>query len=1108
VRIFRAFLFVVLFSVAFVAAQQQPPQQSRPPAQQEEEEGPPRERMSAQTFAGLRLRSLGPALTSGRVVALAVNPRNRAHYFVGAASGGVWKTTNAGTTFTPVFDAQGSYSIGALAMDPKNANVVWVGTGENNSQRSVSYGDGVYKTEDGGRTWRKMGLEKSEHIAKILIDPRDANVVYVAAQGPLWGPGGDRGLYKTTDGGKTWRKVLEISENTGVTDLAMDPEEPDVLYAAAWQRRRHYWTLINGGPESALYKSTDAGANWTRLRGGLPNVELGRIGLAISPVDRNVIYATVEAADRRGGIFVSTDRGMNWERRNSFDQTAMYYGKIFADPKDRERIYVMNVQIMVSDDGGRNLRPLNSRSKHVDNHVLWIDPADPHYYLVGCDGGLYESFDRGDNWQFKANLPVTQFYQITVDNAAPFYSVYGGTQDNYTLGGPARTRNNHGISNADWFVVVGGDGFHVRVDPDDPNTVYGESQYGGLVRFDRRTGERVGIQPSVGKGESPLRWNWDSPLIISPHSRTRLYFGANRLFRSDDRGDSWRAVSPDLTRQIDRNKLPVMGKVWGVDAVAKHASTAFYGNISALAESPLSEGLIYVGTDDGLIQITTDGGRNWQKYEKIPGVPENALVSRILPSQHDAHTVYAAFNNHQNADFAPYLLKSTDAGKTWVSLKGDLPANGPVWAIAEDHVNPDLLFVGTEFALYFTLDGGKRWIRLRGGMPTIAVRDLAIQKRENDLAVGTFGRGIYILDNYAPLREVTAELLNKEAVLFAVKDALLYIQAQPIGGGRRGFQGESFFVADNPPFGATFTYYLRDALRTRRQRRQQAERAAERRGETPRYPTPEELRAEEQEEEPAIILTVKDAAGNVVRRLTGPTAAGMHRVAWDLRLPPPSIPQQAQQQPPGEAPFGPPGGPLAMPGKYQVTLAKRVEGKTTEMAGPVPFQVVVEGTARMPAEDRAALFDFQQKLARLQRAVQGALETANSLRTRLGLIKRALQETPAAGENLREQANAIEAQLNDILIALRGDTALRSRNENTPPSISERVNDIVGSQRMATQRPTQTARDDYKIAAEEFAAVLPKLRQLIEVQLAKLEKAMEAAGAPHTPGRIPDWKDQ
>ena len=1066
----------------------------------------PKEPMSTPTFNGLRFRSIGPAFTSGRVVGFAVDPASASRYYVAVASGGVWKTVNNGTTWTPVFDNEGSYSIGAIAVDPKNPSTVWVGTGENNSQRSVSYGNGIYRSDDGGRSWKNVGLKTSEHIGRIAIDPKDTNVVYVAAQGPLWGPGGERGLFKTTDGGKTWKSVLSISENTGVTDVAIDPNDSNVVYAASYQRRRHMWTLIDGGPESALYKSTDAGATWNKLRAGLPTVDLGRIGIAISPVDSNVVYATVEAADRKGGIFRSSDRGGSWERRNEFDNGAMYYARIVADPKDVDRIYLMSVFLMVSDDGGRTIRRLGEKSKHVDNHDIWIDPKDTDHYLVGCDGGIYESFDRGANWDFKENLPVAQFYDVTTDNAKPFYNVYGGTQDNFSFGGPSRTRSASGIVNSDWYVTQGGDGFRTQVDPEDPDTVYASLQHGVIVRFDKRTGERLGIQPQSDRNDDPLRWNWDTPFIISPHSHTRLYMAADKLFRSDDRGESWQVVSGQLSRALDRDKLLVMGKIWSIDAVAKNASTAFYGNASALAESQKKDGLIYVGTDDGLIQITEDGGKNWRKLDKFPGVPENAYVSRIITSNHDATTAYAGFDNHQNADFKPYLLKTTDAGRTWTSISNNLPANGPVWAIAEDHVNRNLLFVGTEFGLFFSVDGGQKWIQLKGGLPTIAVRDLSIQKRENDLVVGTFGRGIYILDNYAPLRSISADTLKQESILFPVKDALMYIQSQPLGGRGKSFQGETFYTADNPPFGAAITWFLKDPIKTRKEKRQEAEKEAEKKHAPVGWPTQSELRAEDEEEAPAVIVTITDASDRVVRRLTGPVTSGMQRITWDLRYPAANL--AAPAPPDADFDFEPPSGPLVMPGTYKASIAKRVDGVLTPLGSPQEFHLVVEGQENMSTSDRSALVEFQQKAVRLQRAVSGATQAATTLKPRLAAIKRAINETPSLPARLQDDATTLDKRVTEILRALNGDPSARQRNMNTPPSINDRVGYVVGAQRMSTSRPTQTQISQYAAAAQDFEGVLTQLRQLVDVDLSRLEKQLEAAGAPWTPGRIPEWKDQ
>jgi photosystem II stability/assembly factor-like uncharacterized protein len=1063
--------------------------------------------MSAKTFSGLKLRSIGPATTSGRIADFAVEAAEPSHYYVAVASGGVWKTVNAGTTYVPVFDEEGSYSIGCIALDPTNANTLWVGTGENNSQRSVSWGDGVYRSDDGGKSWTNVGLKHSEHIGKILIDPRDPRVVYVAAQGPLWGPGGDRGLYKTTDAGKTWTAVLTISENTGVTDVVFDPRNPDLLYAASYQRRRRVWTLIDGGPESAIYKSTDAGKSWRKVERGLPkDVDLGRIGLAVSPADPDVVYAIIEAADGKGGVFRSTDRGETWEKRSDYMTTSgQYYNEIFCDPKDVDRVYAMDTWLHITEDGGKTFTRVGEKTKHVDNHAMWIDPHDTDHLLVGCDGGVYETFDRGTAWSFKENLPVTQFYRVDVDDALPFYNVFGGTQDNFSLGGPSRTLSVSGITNADWFVTTGGDGFVSRIDPKDPNIVYAESQYGGLVRFDRRSGEEIDIKPQEGKGGTPYRWNWDSPLIISPHSHTRLYFAANKLFRSDDRGDSWRMISGDLSRAIDRNTLKVMGEVWPVDAVGKNASTSFYGNATTISESPLVEGLLYVGTDDGLVHISEDGGASWRKDVSFPGVPDMTYVSRLEASRHNADVVFAAFDNHKSADFKPYLLESRDRGRTWRSIAGDLPDGEVVYAVAEDTTDPNLLFAGCEFGVFFSEDGGGHWVQLKGGMPTIAVRDIAIQRRENDLVLATFGRGFYILDDYTPLRGLTRATLEQPAELFPVKDALAYIQSSPLGIRGKGFHGDTFFTAANPPFGATFTYYLKDTLKTKEELRHEAEKEALKKGIAPPYPTPEELRAEAREEKPEIVLTVTDGEGNVVRRLTGPVENGFHRLSWDLRYPaevPARLPSEHHEENPFESR---PRGPMVVPGAYTVSLAKRVAGTVTELAGPQPFKVTPLGLATLKAEDQAAVFAFEEKTGRLQRAVLGAVEATKDARARIAKIKVALADTPADTAALAEQARSIDAQLADLEVALSGDHVLERHNEPTLPSIVDRVQGIVSSEWATTQAPTQTMRDAYTVAGEEFVGVLAKLHTLVEIDLKHLDETMEKIGAPWTPGRVPDW---
>jgi len=1071
-------------------------------------------------YGALRFRNVGPAMISGRIQSIAVDPTNKRHYFIAAASGGVWRTNNGGITFTPVFDNENSYSIGYVAIDPKNPAVVWVGSGENNSQRSVSWGDGVYRSDDDGRTWHNMGLKNSEHIARVLIDPRDSNVVYVASQGPLWGPGGDRGLFKSIDGGKTWKNILSISENTGVSDLIFEPGNPDVMYAAAYQRRRHVWTLIDGGPESAIYKSTDAGATWNKLRGGLPSGDVGRIGLGISPANVNIVYAVIEAANRAGGVYASTDRGGTWEKRDDFfSSSPQYYGTIFVDPKNAERIYVMDTVIMTSDDGGRTTRQLGTRSKHVDNHVVWIDPDETDHLLVGCDGGLYESFDRGENWTFKENLPLGQFYDVTADNSAPFYYVYGGTQDNSSVGGPSRTRSVSGILNADWFTTQGGDGFTSAVDTEDPNTVYAELQDGNLVRYDRKTGERVDIVPTEGPGEPPLRWDWDSPIIVSSHSHTRIYFGANKVFKSDDRGDSWKAISGDITRHLDRDALPVMGKIWPPEAVAKNASTSYFGNSTTIAESPKKESLLYVGTDDGLISVTEDGGAHWRKMDTFPGVPDMTYVTRVVASQHDVDTVYAAFDGHKTEDFKPYILKSTDLGKNWTSISGDLPDNGPVLAIAEDPVNPNLIFVGTEYGLFFSTSGGNKWTRLRNGLPTIAVRDIHIQKPMGDLVLATFGRSIWVLDDYTALRNAAPEkLADTNATIFPVRDAWMYINYSPFGGGGKAHLGEQLFTGENPPNGALITYYVKNVPQTKKAKRQADEQDAERNGAKTKYPTLEDLRAEEQEEAPEIVATITDANGSFVRQLTTPAMTGIRRLTWDLRSAALNVPPPPNAGGAGGGRGGGGGGggffggggagPMVTPGKYKVSIAQTFDGATTQLAGPVDFNVVAVDVQPLSPQERAAKEAFQKKAAKLNAAVTAALEIAGNNETELATIKRALTMGPIADASLLKTTEDLIKRNDAILVDLRGDNFARQHEEQTPPSIAQRIGRVVQGTGSNTARPTKTMEDDYKVAGELFAPVLARLRLMVEVDMPKLDKGLDAAGVAHTPGRVPDWKQQ
>jgi photosystem II stability/assembly factor-like uncharacterized protein len=1087
-------LFALVLATLSLSAQ-------APPAQGEAGAQDP---WSAATFSNFRLRAIGPAIMSGRISHIAVHPEHKQTWYVGVASGGVWKTTNAGVTFTPVFQNENSYSIGAVVIDSKVPSTIWVGTGEANNQRSVGYGDGVYRSDDAGRTWRNVGLQNSQHIGRLVIDPRDSNVVFAAAYGPLWSPGGDRGLYRTDDGGANWKEVLDISENTGISDVAMDPFDPDTMLAVAHQRRRHTWTLIHGGPESGLHKSTDGGETWRRVRTGLPTGDVGRVVIAYSPAQKGLVYAKVESAGQPVAIYASQDGGDSWERRGNVQAQPMYYKNIHPDPKNPNRLYVPSVQTQISEDGGRTFDQLGERNKHVDNHYIWIDPDDTNHLLEGCDGGLYETWDRGQLWRHFTNLSVTQFYNVEVDNASPIYNVYGGTQDNSTLGGPSRSRSPDGATNNDWFVVTGGDGFVARIDPTDPNIVYAESQYGGIIRLDRRTSERVSIRPIEGRGEAPLRFNWESPFIISPHSPSRLYFGTSRLFRSDDRGNNWKPVSPDLTRQTDRNQLPVMGRVWPPEAVAQHQSTATWGNISALSESRRRDGLLIVGTDDGLVQVSLDGGANWRRSENPPGLPEygnyGVYVQRLAASKHDENVVYSVYENTKNGDFKPYIYKSTNRGGSWTSIAGDLPANHPVLAFAEDHVNPNLLFAGTEFGLFFTADGGRRWIRLRTNLPTIPVRDLAIQERESDLVLATFGRGFYVLDDYSPLRQVSAEVFQRDGHVFAVKSTTIQV---PETGRARGSQGEQHWMAENPPNGAVIAYWIREAPRTLRQRRQDAMRAAEQKKATPTYPSQADLTAEEDEEAPQTLVTISDSTGRVVRRLTAPGARGIHRVTWDLRGPAVTLPGGGGPGGGGGGGFGGQGGlgAFVQPGTYRVSLSRRVGGTTTALGEAQSIAIAADPGVTLTAEQRTAAVEYQTNVFRLQRSFTGALEQANQMRTRTQAMRRAITES-AADIKLLDAAVGYDRRVLTILRALRGDETLRGLESGSPSSIQTRVNAAAAGGRGLTGAPTGTQQTNYTIALEDLNGEIGRLKAL-EGELRKFEAQLEAAGVPYTPGRWP-----
>ena len=1057
------------------------------------------------TYAGLKFRAIGPALMSGRISDIAIHPQDHNVWYLAVGSGGVWKTVNAGTTWTPIFDAQPSYSIGCVTIDPNNPDVIWVGTGENVSGRHVGFGDGVYLSLNGGRTWQNMGLKKSEHISKILVDPRDSNTVLAAAEGPLWSSGGERGVYKSTDAGQNWKISLEISPDTGVTDVVFDSKNSDVIYAAAYQRRRSVAAFLAGGPETGIHKSSDGGETWRKLKVGLPRGDMGRIGLDVSPQKPEVVYATIEAGPEERGFYRSSNRGESWKKQSSYLSGGTgphYYQEIYADPHQFDRVYQMDVWMNVTYDGGKTFQRVGETHKHSDNHALAFDPRDPDYLLSGNDGGLYETRDRGKTWKYFANLPLTQFYKMALDNALPFYNIHGGTQDNTSQMGPSRSFNINGIRNSDWSITTGADGYSCAIDPEDPNIIYAEWQNGSLNRYDKRSGELVDIKPQPQKGEDSPRWNWDAPLIISPHSHTRLYFASQRIYRSENRGDSWVSISPDLTRHIFRYDQEIMGKKRSIDSLWDHGAMSVYSTITAVAESPLQAGLIYVGTDDGLIQVTEDGGENWRKIAKITGVPEYCFVNDIRASKHDKDTVYAALDNHKTGDLKPYLLKSQDRGRTWTSMLGDLPQRNIVWAITQDHKKAELLFIGGEFGIFFTPDEGKHWVKLSGGVPTISFRDIEIQERENDLVGASFGRGFYILDDYSPLRQVGQELFDQESVLFPVKKALMYIQRTPLSLRGKAFLGDGFYLAPNPPFGAVFTYYLKESLLTGKQQRRKKEKQADKAGKPISFPGWDKLRLEEREEKPALILTITDETGQVVRRLTGPVSKGMHRIAWDLRYP--AVEPTVLETPSGIDPWNSlPEGPLVVPGTFSVSLAKREDGVLTLLGTPQSFTVESLGLATLAEKDRRALLDFQKKAGELQRAMIGAGSAAREAARRLQFIKKALLDTPKAELKLGVTARNLEKRLQDIQVELYGDRTMGRRSEPTSPSIMRRV-----SRQLSSTCPiTATAQRNYEIAADDFTQVLAALRQVIEKDLRKLEEELEAAGAPWTPGRpLPKWK--
>ncbi len=792
-------------------------------------------------LGALAARPIGPANMGGRVTDVAVVENSPNTMYLAAATGGVWKTADGGDTWAAVFDDQDTASVGAVAVAPSNPEIVWVGTGEANPRNSVVGGDGVYKSTDGGKTWKHMGLKDSHHVGRVLIHPKDPDVVYVAALGHLWGPNKERGLFKTADGGRTWEHALALDEDTGCADVALDPSGPDTLLAAAWRVRRGGFSgtdpATQFGDRAGLYRTTDGGKTWRRLTDGLPSRPLGRCGIDFCRKDPRVVYAVIQTDRTRpglaggppregrdadtGGVFRSLDGGKTWAKLNDLCPRPFYFGQVRADPTSERRVYVLGVALHVSADGGRNFVP-GAAGVHADHHALWVNPKDPRHLVLGNDGGLYFSFDHGRNWQPVRNLALGQFYAVAADTRRP-YRVYGGLQDNGTWGGPSATRRADGVTLADWSKVSEGDGFQCAADPADPDVVYTEGQYGLLERVNVRTRQRSNIRPRPAPGSPPYRFNWCAPLLLSPHDPKTLYYGGNHLFRSRDRGDSWAVISPDLTR--------------GGPGPSPHTGHT----LTAVAESPLKAGLLYAGSDDGRLHVTRDGGKTWDELsDNVPGVPRDLWVTRVECSHHAEGTAYLALDRRRNDDLRPYVFRTTDHGRTWAPLTNGLPPAGPVHVVRASSRNPDLLFAGTDRGLFVTADGGGRWHRVRGGLPTVPVHDLMIHPRDRELVIGTHGRSVFVMD-VAPLEELTPRLLAEEVHLFDVKPATAFEAGKPVAAPPRSY------AAPDPPFGAVIYYYLREAP-----------------------PRP-------------VTLTVLSAGGKELASLPAAREAGLHRAVWDLR---------------------------------------------------------------------------------------------------------------------------------------------------------------------------------------------------------------------------------
>ena len=984
----------------------------------------------------LEWRNIGPANMGGRINDFAVVEADPNIVFAATASAGVWRTTNNGVTWEPVFDEQPVSSIGDIAVAPSDPSIVWVGSGESNNRQSSSWGNGVYKSTDGGDSWTNVGLEDTLHIGRIVIHPTNPEVVYVAATGHLWGPNDDRGLYKTTDGGQTWTNTLFIDRDTGMTDVAMDPVSPGTLYAASYQRRRTAFGFSGGGPGSGIYKTTNGGESWRRLTDGLPDGITGRVGLDIYRSDPRIVYAVVQNAN--GGMFRSDDRGESWTRMSDTNPRPMYYSQIRIDPLNDQRIWAAGARMVYSQDGGKTFVDDWVQTIHGDFHALWINPADSNHMLAGSDGGVHYSYDRGRTWDFVNTMALGQFYEIGYDMETP-YNIYGGLQDNGSWGGPVRTLYRRGITNEDWVRVGGGDGFYTQVDPNDPTTVYVESQNGNVSRLDLETSERKSIRPEPEDESERYRFDWNSPILISPHNSQTIYYGGNRLFKSTDRGDTW-TTTDDLSKDQDRDEMPIMGVEVTDDTPSRHDGISTFGQIISISESPRREGVLYVGTDDGNVQVSQDGGTSWQEVAGlIPDLPEGTYVSRVQASYHADTRVYATMDGHRSDDYSVYVYVSEDSGDSWRSLASNIPDGHTMNVIREHPRNENLLVLGGEFGAYITINRGEEWHQIKGAVPTVPVDDIAIHSRDNDLILGTHGRSIWVLDDMTPLEKLSEEVLASDLHLFDVRDAVGYRINN-----HKGNTGHKMFIAPNPPEGALIHYFLNDEV----------------------------------DGEDAVEVTIQNGAGEVIRTFDGPGSVGLNRVNWDLRHEPP-VPLT------GQGGFGgPPPGPRALPGTYGVQVTVGGRQATTSV------KVSDDPRINVSAADRRSQQDAMLRLGNLIARLTEAHQTAESLQTQLGSLAESLEdaEVPASVTSLVESVSERVDELERELARGGGFGGAR------PRPLYARMTRIYGNLNSYTEGPSALQLERIELYGQELNRLVEELDQLIANEIANLNIAVEQNG--------------